>query len=372
MTRSAPRSIAARAAIWPTAAAAPDRDHVAAAHAAQVRAHPAGRRGVGGEQGVGRRPRRVRERAVVDVRDPDVLGVAALEPARWRAVAEDAAGLVAEELCATSGLGLPLSHSDHRSCVQYQHRPQPMKEHTTTRSPTLCSADRRTDLDDLAHELVADHVARAHRRDVAAEQVQVGSARRVSRTLTMASWSLRISGRAPVPREPVHALPAQVPSQPPLPARAIVARSTSLPAGRVASPAVGRAPQHLADLDQCLALAEGSSVPLTRVVTGQAPGVPPGPPTAGARSRAAISVPFPPGATRIRTSMGRPTPPAAPAESVRHDVLGLAVDGDRQPAVHSPLTLGPGLGATRPKPSHHPHARQRGRAHKDRFHTPAS
>src|SRR3712207_1208408 len=36
------------------------------------------------------------------------------------------------------GLGLPLSHSDHSSCLQYQHCPQPMNEATTTRPPTRC------------------------------------------------------------------------------------------------------------------------------------------------------------------------------------------------------------------------------------------
>ena len=63
-------------------------------------------------------------------------------------------------------------------CRQYQHRPQTMNEHTTTRSPTLRFAHARPDFDDLAHELVAEHVARAHRRDVAAEQVQVRAAHR--------------------------------------------------------------------------------------------------------------------------------------------------------------------------------------------------
>src|SRR3954451_6990125 len=37
----------------------------------------------------------------------------------------------------SSGLGCVLSHSDHSSCSQYQHLPQPRKDGTTTRSPTL-------------------------------------------------------------------------------------------------------------------------------------------------------------------------------------------------------------------------------------------
>jgi hypothetical protein len=39
------------------------------------------------------------------------------------------------------GLVLVLSHRDHRSWAQYQQRPQPTNEETTTRSPT---AWRRT------------------------------------------------------------------------------------------------------------------------------------------------------------------------------------------------------------------------------------
>ena len=38
---------------------------------------------------------------------------------------------------------------------------------TTTRSPTFSVLHLRADLDDLAHELVAEDVARLHRRDVA-------------------------------------------------------------------------------------------------------------------------------------------------------------------------------------------------------------
>src|SRR3954447_7487622 len=37
----------------------------------------------------------------------------------------------------SSGLGWVLSHSDHSSCSQYQHLPQPRKDGTTTRSPTF-------------------------------------------------------------------------------------------------------------------------------------------------------------------------------------------------------------------------------------------
>ena len=33
-----------------------------------------------------------------------------------------------------AGLGLPLSHSDHNSCLQYQHRPQLVNDTTTTRT----------------------------------------------------------------------------------------------------------------------------------------------------------------------------------------------------------------------------------------------
>ena len=75
-----------------------------------------------------------------------------------------------------AGLGLPLSHSDHSPCLQYQHCPQLMNDTTTTRSPTWCFVTLAADLDDLAHELVAEHVPGAHGRDVAAQQVQVRAA----------------------------------------------------------------------------------------------------------------------------------------------------------------------------------------------------
>ena len=51
-----------------------------------------------------------------------------------------------------------------------------MVKGTTTRSPTLSRWLSRPDLDDLAHELMAENVALFHRRDVAAVDVQVRAA----------------------------------------------------------------------------------------------------------------------------------------------------------------------------------------------------
>jgi len=77
-------------------ATAPDGDHVAGLHPAQVGPHPPGRGRVGGEQ-----PRHVidlvgdLERDLVGVGDPHVLGVAALEAAHGVGVAEDPGRVVA-------------------------------------------------------------------------------------------------------------------------------------------------------------------------------------------------------------------------------------------------------------------------------------
>ena len=73
-----------------------------------------------------------------------------------------------------AGLLLPFSHSENSPCSQYQQRPHAITEQTTTPVADLVAADLGADLDDLAHELMADHVPGAHEGDVAAELVQVG------------------------------------------------------------------------------------------------------------------------------------------------------------------------------------------------------
>ena len=78
---------------------------------------------------------------------------------------------------------MELSHSDQSCCSQKKHWPQAIVNGTTTRSPTFSFVIVAADLDDLAHELVAEDVAAPHRRDEAVEQVQVGAADRGERDL---------------------------------------------------------------------------------------------------------------------------------------------------------------------------------------------
>ena len=95
-------------------------------------------------------------------------------------------------------------------CSQKKQPPQAMVNGTTTRSPTFSFLIVCADLDDLAHELMAEDVAALHRRDEAVEQVQVGAADggegdlddRVARI-----QDLRI--RNPLDAHVVRAIPAQ-------------------------------------------------------------------------------------------------------------------------------------------------------------------
>jgi hypothetical protein len=72
----------------------------------------------------------------------------------------------------------------------------------------LVAADLGADLDDLAHELMADHVAGAHEGDVAADLVQVGPTDRAEVDLedrVLVVEQLRVGDL--VDRELVHAFP---------------------------------------------------------------------------------------------------------------------------------------------------------------------
>jgi len=119
------------------AAGSPDGDGVAGGDAGEVCSGPAGGGGVGREQG-----RQVRhpvgdgESALVGVRDANVLGVAAGKPAQGVTEAKQPPIADPHIVSVNAGVGLPLSHSEYSSWVQYQHCPQATNEHTTTRSPT--------------------------------------------------------------------------------------------------------------------------------------------------------------------------------------------------------------------------------------------
>ena len=122
-------------------------------------------------------------------------------------------------------MGCVLSHSDHSSCSQYQHFPQPRNEGTTTRSPGLRSRVCGPDLDDLAHVLVPDDVALAHGRDVAAEQMQIRPARGRQPDLEdRVVWidDLRVRDRLDL--QVVDAHPAERPHDDPFPAFDAAAR----------------------------------------------------------------------------------------------------------------------------------------------------
>ena len=60
--------------------------------------------------------------------------------------------------------------------MQKKQWPHAIVNGTTTRSPTFSRVLSSADLDDLAHELVAEDVALLHGRDVAVVDVQIGSA----------------------------------------------------------------------------------------------------------------------------------------------------------------------------------------------------
>ena len=79
---------------------------------------------------------------------------------------------------AIQAFGFEFSHSENSSCWQKKQLPQAIGKATTTRSPTFRFLHVRPDLDDLAHELVAEDVALLHRRDEAVVEVQVGAADR--------------------------------------------------------------------------------------------------------------------------------------------------------------------------------------------------
>ena len=109
----------------------------------------------------------------------DVLGLAAGVAAA--ACASSRRGPTPEwpySFSAIPAFGFELSQSDHSSRSQKQQWPQAMVNGTTTRSPTFRLLTVAADLDDLAHELVAEDVAALHGRDEAVVEVQVGAADR--------------------------------------------------------------------------------------------------------------------------------------------------------------------------------------------------
>ena len=139
MTRSAPSSMDARAAIWPTPPAphtatvspgctpprsAPIQPVGAASEAKSARSSDTPR-GPGTRPGRRTAPGRTRR------------GCRRSRPARGSS-RSSRRGAEPHSVSVIPGFGLPLSHSEYSSLRQYQHLPQLMNEQTTTRSPTRC------------------------------------------------------------------------------------------------------------------------------------------------------------------------------------------------------------------------------------------
>ena len=180
MTRSAPsrkragdRELADRAAPQ-TATTSPGLD------VAHLRAHVAGRKDVGQEQHlfVGHAVVDL-ERADVGERHARVLGLAAGEAAEHVRVAEDAARRVAPRASRPSTRWGSSSRTA-RSGLRWQAQQCAAgdREGHDDAVADLQVRHRRPDLDDLAHELVAEDVALLHRRDEAVVEVQIGAADR--------------------------------------------------------------------------------------------------------------------------------------------------------------------------------------------------
>src|SRR3712207_6497093 len=204
------------------------------------------------------------------------------------------------------GLGLPLSHSDHSPCRQYQHCPQAMKETTTTRSPTWCFVTPDPTSATVPMNLVPEHVPRAHGGDVAAHQVQVGTAGGAEPHLDDDVVVVEDAGLGdvldadlvdPAPGHRLHRTPAF--------GATLVHASRSTPPGvAVRSPCgAGSTARTSPTSMSCLARRSANrrsacgSLPLIRLTA---------PDDGRSRSRAASSVPLPPGAGRTRTSIRSP------------------------------------------------------------------
>jgi hypothetical protein len=143
--------------------ATPDRDHVARLHPAQVGAHPPGRGRVGGEQ---RRhvvqPVGDLEGDLVGEWQPHILGVAALEAAHGVGVAEDPGRVIAPHALGDGRVGVAVVAAGEQAllAVPAAAAGDDRADYHPIADPV--AGDVRADLDDLAHELVPDHVSRPH------------------------------------------------------------------------------------------------------------------------------------------------------------------------------------------------------------------
>ena len=161
----------------PDAAGAPHRDDVTGLHLRLVRPGPAGRRRVGGEQrplvgdAVGDR-----EGPLVGVGHPDVGGVAARPAAQRVGVPVAAADGLAPQRLGDPRVGVAVVAQRPQLLLAVPALPAAGEGDHHHPVADLVLRDVLADLGHRAHELVAEHVAGAHRGDVAAQQVQVRAA----------------------------------------------------------------------------------------------------------------------------------------------------------------------------------------------------
>ena len=146
---------------------------------AEVRPHVAGRPGVGQEERlfVGYAFGNPKT-AHIGVRYSDVLGVRTGVAAEGVGVAVDSGGRIAEErlLQLRVRVGVVAQRVEVPLTVPAPSARDKRRHHHPLARFNLF--DLSADFDDFTHKLVADNVARAHRRDKAVDKVQVGAAGR--------------------------------------------------------------------------------------------------------------------------------------------------------------------------------------------------
>src|SRR5262249_1209877 len=159
----------------------PDRDDVGRLDGAHLRAHVAGGQDVGEEQYLlVAQVRLDLQWPDVGERYPRVLRLAAGVPAGQVGVAEDPGGRMAEHPLRDAGVGIAVLATGvelGRAGTAGTTGDRERYDHPVA-DPQPIRVDVRADLDDLAHELVPQHVAVLHGRDVAVDQVQVRTADR--------------------------------------------------------------------------------------------------------------------------------------------------------------------------------------------------
>src|SRR5829696_10380733 len=155
------------------------RDHLAAGDLAKLGSHEARREDVRQEEHllVGQVVLDL-DRPDVGVGDAGVLGLAAGVAARDVRVAEDAGRRVAEELLGDARVRVGVLADGVELVLAGPAVAAGDRERDDDAVADLEVGDAPALLDDLAHELVAEDVALAHRRDVAVVEVQVGPADR--------------------------------------------------------------------------------------------------------------------------------------------------------------------------------------------------